>query len=90
MPPVGPGVSLIMSVFWPMVWITMDCRPGGVASARAGTSPAEPKKQPDQIGIIRIALLKLHPHARRRSPAQQRSHSEFRQRESRAWPRWTE
>src|SRR6516165_3485216 len=50
MPPVGPGMSLISSVFWLTVWTTICCRPGGAARASAGTCAAVSQKQPTQIG----------------------------------------
>src|SRR5207302_1568463 len=50
MPPVGPGTSLIISAFWPVVWMTTFCRTGGAASASAGTSAVEPQKQPTHTG----------------------------------------
>ena len=41
-PPVGPGTSEIISVFWPCDWMTMFGVTGGAASASAGTSAALP------------------------------------------------
>ena len=50
MPPVGPGKSLTTSVFCPMVCNTILGDAGTPASANTGTSAAEPKKPPVQMG----------------------------------------
>ncbi|MNQ74925.1 hypothetical protein D3C85_896960 [compost metagenome] len=50
MPPVGPGRSEIISVFWPPVCSTMLGDTGRPASASAGTSAADPQKPPTQMG----------------------------------------
>src|SRR6266851_9755008 len=50
MPPVGPGVSLSISVVWPPVCRTMLGRVGGARNARGGTSAIEPYQQPVQMG----------------------------------------
>ncbi len=49
-PPVGPGTSLMTMPFWSGVCRVMPNKAGGTACARAGTSAAEPQKQPVQIG----------------------------------------
>ncbi len=50
-PPVGPGTSLMTSVFWPVVWKQKTCPGGGGGiCASAGTSPLLPKKPPTQTG----------------------------------------
>src|SRR5260370_24288058 len=48
MPPVGPGVSLSISVVWPPVCRTMLGRVGGASSATGGPSATHPCHQPVQ------------------------------------------
>src|SRR5262245_11808972 len=50
MPPVGPGRSLMRSVFCAVVCNRTHDRGGGAVSASAGTSAAEPYQAPLQIG----------------------------------------
>src|SRR5205085_4637358 len=51
-PPAGPGRSLITTIFCPAVWRTMLGLTGSPALAIAGTSAADPQRQPTQIGKL--------------------------------------
>ena len=64
MPPVGPGMSLIMSAFCRRR-LQRNARDGRMSClASGGTSAALAGETTDPDRIIRIALFKFDPHAR--------------------------